>query len=57
VDNFAQEGMDGYKMRRRTGLNDIEQSGAEFGLASLARVEHTLGEMLLQQRVAVGGCL
>ena len=43
--------------RALTGLDHIEQGGAERGLLGLEAVEHLLGEVLLQQGLAVGGGL
>lgn len=38
----------------QTGLNDVQESGAERGLSSLKLIEDLLGQMFLQQRFTVG---
>lgn len=40
-----------------TRLDDIPERGAQLRLAALTRVERGLGEVLLQQRLAIGSGL
>lgn len=38
----------------QTGLNDVQESGAERGLFGLELIKDVLGQMFLQQRFTVG---
>lgn len=40
-----------------TGLDHIEEGGAKLGLLGLELFEHILGEVFLQEGLAVGGGL
>ena len=44
-------------IKKRTGLDDIEERGSKLGLLVLELVDDLLRQVLLQQRLAVGGGL